>query len=573
MDAPPLVAAKHGDLVLDSRNIPCYDSASAVKTKPFWTTPGRNVYNGRISILCIDSTKRLAEETQGILKKDLRGASFVSAESSEAALHHLKEHPVDLVLVGHHAKKFDGFRIMEHIKRKRLDTAMIMIPSEGSEQAAVEAMKRGAYDYISRKDLNAPRLRSAIKDALSQRRREIRDREADERIREQATQDGLTGLYNHIHFQHLLEKEFRKARRYGYPLYCILIDLDDFKIVNDTHGHPFGDTVLKKSAEILRKQMRDIEILARYGGEEFVVGCSHIKESGVLALCERLRQIFSRFTFKEGDKAIRMTVSIGLASMAEPGINDKKDLVRHADEALYEAKSRGKNNVCRWSEKNSLDKLISKKQAATIASYQDKFMGLTEQILTQCMSYSQSVVESIEKKDRRTSDHSPKVTRYAETLASAKGLGETEVKRIRLAAVLHDIGKVGIEPEILYKKTRYTAREYRIMQLHPVFGFKILDPLSLLDQESQIILQHHERFDGKGYPTGRKGQDIVLGARIIALCDAFDAMVSGRSHRKKRSRQQACGVIMKEAGKQFDPELAQTFVKIVEDDSRFKDLA
>ncbi|MDX1765210.1 MAG: diguanylate cyclase, partial [bacterium] len=321
-----------------------------------------------------------------------------------------------------------------------------------------------------------------------------------------------------------------------------------------------------------RKQMRDIEILARYGGEEFVVGCSHIKEPGVLALCERLRQIFSRFTFKEGDKSVRMTVSIGLASVAEPGINDKKDLVRHADEALYEAKSRGKNNVCRWSEKNSLDKLISKQQATAIAVYQEKFLGLTEEILNQCLTYSQSVVEGIEKKDRRTSDHSPKVARYAEALASERDLPKTEVKRIHLAAMLHDIGKVGIEPDILYKKTRFTAREYRIMQLHPVFGFKILDPLSLLDQETQIILQHHERFDGKGYPTGRKGQDIVLGSRIIALCDAFDAMVSGRSHRKKRSRRQACSVIAKEAGKQFDPELAKTFLKIVEDDARFKEL-
>jgi diguanylate cyclase (GGDEF)-like protein/putative nucleotidyltransferase with HDIG domain len=556
------------ELTLDSTPVSCYDFPALGEKPSFWSVGEVDVYNSRISILCVDKNKSLAEETEGILKKDLRGASFVFAENSETALDHLKEHPVDLVLVGHHAQKFDGFSVMDHMRKKKVDTAVIMITSEGNEQTAVEAMKRGAYDYISKKELNAPRLRAAIKEALSQKRREIRNREADERIKEQATQDGLTGLYNHIHFQQLLEKEFRKARRYGYPLYCILVDLDDFKVINDTYGHPFGDRVLEKCAEILRKQMRDIEILARYGGEEFVVACSHIKEDGVLSLCERLREIFSQHTFEHGDESIKMTVSIGLSSISGPGVNDKADLIRHADEALYEAKNRGKNNVCRWSEKHSLDKLISQGQEKKIAFYQKKFSGLTQEILAQCSEYSKSIVEKIEKRDRKTNQHSPNVTRYAEALAKFKKLPEVEVNSIRLAAMLHDIGKVGIEPEILYKKTKYTAREYRIMKLHPIFGIKVLEAFSFLDAEMQIILQHHERFDGKGYPTGRKGRDINRGARIIALCDAYDAILSGRSYKKGRSRTEACRAISRESGKQFDPELTQAFLKMIEEDPR-----
>jgi diguanylate cyclase (GGDEF)-like protein len=518
----------------------------------------------QISILCIDDNKSFAKTAEGILKKDIRGASFTFVASTESALQHLTHHPVDLILLGHKEPKLDGLRVMDDIRKKKIDTAVIMIPSQGSERTAVEAMKRGAYDYISKKELNAATLSTAIKNALSQKRMELRDRQADERIREQATQDGLTGLYNHRHFHALLEKEFRKARRYTYRLYCMMLDLDDFKSINDTYGHLFGDSVLTKSADILRKQMRDIDLVARYGGEEFAVVCSHIKEEGVFSLCERVRESVSRHICKDGEQSSRATISIGIASNADPGVTEPSDLIRHADEALYEAKSRGKNTVCHWRQRQSLNRLLDKGSQEKIAYYQNRFLGFTHELIDKFVEYSKTIVEDIEKKDRRTARHSPNVTQYSVDLARNLDLPESEINSIRLAGMLHDIGKAGIDPKILYKKGEFKPKEYRIMKLHPIFSVRMIEPLNFLDQEMQIILEHHERFDGKGYPTGRKGREISHGARILSLCDSYDAMTSGRFYKKKLSLKDACQEIAKQSGKQFDPEIAQAFLRMIE---------
>ncbi len=518
----------------------------------------------RISILCVDENNVFTKTAEGILKKDLRSASYTRVENGRSALHHLSQNPVDLVLVGHHAAKSDSLRLIDDIRKRKIDTAVILISTKGNERTAVEAMKRGAYDYISKHELNADTLRSAIRHAMNQKRTEARHRAARERIQEQATQDGLTGLYNHVHFQQLLEKEFKQARRYSYPLYCIMIDLDDFKAVNDTYGHLFGDFVLQRSAQILKQQMRDTDILARYGGEEFVVACSHIKERGVLSLCERVRQVFTESVFENGSDTVSMTVSIGVASIAEAGTHTKDELIRHADEALYEAKGRGKNNVCLWREKRSAERLIDKEHHQIIEDFQKRFLGFTDEIVTKFMEYSRTIVEAIEGKDPRTADHSTKVTEYAVALSEKLGLDPSEVRSVRIAGLLHDIGKAGISPEILYKKGKYTSREFRLMQLHPQFSVKMIDQLHFLDEEIQLILQHHERFDGKGYPTGRKGREISSGARILSICDAYDAMTSGRSYRQRASSTDACRAISKESGRQFDPQIADAFIEMIE---------
>ena len=391
-------------------------------------------------------------------------------------------------------------------------------------------------------------------------------------LRGKVTTDPLTGLYNRRFLESRIDLELekltspKKDRKMDVytDLSILMIDIDDFKKINDTYGHQFGDDALKTISFLIKENIRKDDLAARFGGEEFCVILAHTTKEEAGRAAEKIRSNVESRKFNYVNRISRFTVSIGLASAKADGLSASRALIRAADEALYEAKHRGKNNVCHWKEKQSFDELLNNEYQQKIAHYQNRFIGFTQEMVDKFIEYSKTIVEEIEKKDRRTAQHSPNVTRYAVSLAKALHLPQPEINSIRLAGMLHDIGKAGIDPQILYKKGGYNPKEFRIMKLHPLFSAKMIEPLNFLDKELQIILQHHERFDGKGYPTGRKGREICRGARILSICDAYDAMISGRSYKKKLSQKGACSQIGEGSGSQFDPNLSQIFLSLVE---------
>ncbi|MFQ5957136.1 MAG: diguanylate cyclase, partial [Candidatus Brocadiales bacterium] len=348
------------------------------------------------------------------------------------------------------------------------------------------------------------------------------------------------------------------------PLCLLMIDMDNFKLINDTHGHPFGDFVLKELANVINKSIRDTDISSRYGGEEFAIILPNTGLDGAYAAAEKLRQIAAAHVFKDGDLITRLTLTIGISSLAEEDIKTKADMIKHADEAMYEGKIRGKNMVISWGEFILWERLVSKEEKEPTERYKKRFMSTARSVKRSYMETAMALIKTLEAKDGYTATHSYLVATYAVRLAEELGLSQENVEMIKNSAILHDIGKIAIPDAILTKTGNLTEEEYNIVKTHPEQSVKILEGIGFLQKELPIILHHQEQFNGKGYPKGLKGTAIPLGARIIAICDAFEATTSKRPYRKSLTYKAALDNIRKGAGERFDPHLVKPFISAIE---------
>ncbi len=366
-----------------------------------------------------------------------------------------------------------------------------------------------------------------------------------EEIRSLAVTDGLTGLNNHRHFQERLTQEVELANRYKKNLSLLILDIDHFKTFNDVYGHQVGDLVLKAIASIIVEQARKTDFTARYGGEEFVVIMPETGYEGAKILAERLRKKITEtpFTLPEGDKAL-VTVSAGFASIPE-NTQDKIQLIEMADKAMYSAKEHGRNLTYGFNDEH--------RSAAA------KSTGLPE---TGQHSF-ENLAELVDSKTPYMKGHSQEVANLAVSVAKRLGLHEGDIESLRIASVLHDIGTVNVPAKILNKPSELTEEEKKIIQAHPTLAELMLRSHPMINTVLPIILYHHERYDGKGYPLGIAGEEIPLHARILAIAEAFHAMISPRPYRQKLSIQDACNELRAKAGSQFDPHLVEIFIEVL----------
>ncbi len=374
--------------------------------------------------------------------------------------------------------------------------------------------------------------------------------------------DGLTGLFNHRFLQDRFDFELKRVRRYGGDLSCMLIDIDHFKRINDTCGHQFGDSVLRQIANIMKTKSREIDICGRYGGEEFMI-ITNLKADDALRYATKLHTAIEEHPFKNGSNIIKVTVSIGIAEYRSD-VKFKQQLIERADNALYQAKKDGRNLIRIWKElEYQCDKVMDR---SGIEELKLKFEQLSKQMRNTYIESTNVLIKAIDAKDPLAKEHSQNVSVYATQIAKALKLKDSEIEVISCAALLHDVGKISIRDEILSKKDKLTSAELQTLRRHPEIGVNILRDLKFLEKELPIILHHHERYDGGGYPHGLKGREIPLGSRIIAVADSFDAMVSGRSYKKKISWRAALEELKKGCNAQFAPEVVEAFLKV----QRFK---
>lgn len=365
-----------------------------------------------------------------------------------------------------------------------------------------------------------------------------------EKARQRANTDELTGLFNHRYFHTRVEEEIARCSRFGDIFSLIIMDMDLFKHYNDVHGHLAGDEVLAQFGKVISQSSRTVDICFRYGGDEFAVILPGTPLEGATKVAERIREGLEARTDMKG---VLQTASFGIASWPTDGVM-REEIIRAADAALYYAKQTGGNRVC-WACEVALADVL---QTDIAGALQNRNVILNT---------IYALAATVDAKDHHTYGHSKKVAGYAADIAGALGYDKEGIERIRAGALLHDIGKIGISDAVLTKREELSADDWELIRAHPGLGVSIIKNIDNLSNCLAAVQYHHERYDGAGYPSGLKGQNIPLDARILAVADCYDAMTSYRPYRSyKAATEQALEELRRGAGTQFDPEIVEVFI-------------
>ena len=363
------------------------------------------------------------------------------------------------------------------------------------------------------------------------------------RLSDASRTDPLTGLLNRRAFEELLESELERSRRTGRPLALVVGDLDGLGELNSRLGLPAGDRVLQLAARDMLKWKRRIDSAGRIGGEEFALLLPETDERGAFLLAERLRRAAHR-TF--GNDTVPVTISFGVASYPDHG--DRLDLLMSfATHAMSAAKELGKDRSVVYSEDVS-------RMLASVGGPEGAELQLATVI---------GLAEALDIRDAGALGHSQTVGRYAEQIAAQLGLPDDHVERVRLAGVLHDVGKIGVSDRVIAKPGPLDADEWREMRTHPEIGARLLAHPEFDDLRAWVH-SHHERPDGRGYPLGLAGDSIPLEARILAVADAYEAMTADRAYRPSMGEEAARAELEAGAGTQFDPRVVRAFLLVLE---------
>jgi diguanylate cyclase (GGDEF)-like protein len=363
----------------------------------------------------------------------------------------------------------------------------------------------------------------------------------EERLREAARTDALTGIFNRRHFSEVLEAELERSRREYLTPGIVLVDVDHFKAVNDTYGHQVGDAVLIEIAARLRNAVRPYDCVARWGGEEFIVLAPAMQNEGALwKIAEVLRKSVRKAPVSAGERMLDVTVSVG-AVLADPA-GSHELIVDQADRALYAAKRLGRDRGRLFSELTAIDLAAEEPEEIRLA---------------QALSLSAGVREGVAER------HAEEVSQLAGAIACGLELPEDVVLRCRLGGWLHDIGKVAIPDRILVKPGELDEQEWSIMRTHAEIGEQLVRRIEAVRSAALAVRHHHERMDGTGYPDALAGEAIPIEARVVAVADAYSAIIADRPYRAGRSQQEAVGLLRAGSGRHHDVRVVDALMRVL----------
>ena len=329
--------------------------------------------------------------------------------------------------------------------------------------------------------------------------------------------DQLTGLYNRRFFEEQLKLLDEKK---NFPLTIVMADVNGLKLVNDSFGHAIGDELLKKVVEVIIKGCRTEDIVARLGGDEFVILLPKTDIYEAEQIVKRIKALASK------EKVGSVDISISFGYETKNNKEEKiQDILKKAEDHMY------------------------KKKLFESPSMRGKTIN--------------AIITTLHEKNKREEQHSHRVSKLCESMGIAIGLSEYEVKELKNVGLLHDIGKIAIEENILNKQGKLTDEEWEEIKRHPEIGYRILSTVNDMSEMAEYVLTHHEKWNGMGYPKGLKGEEIPLQSRIITIADAYDAMISERSYRSALAEEVAIEELKINAGIQFDPELIKVFLEKV----------
>ena len=430
------------------------------------------------------------------------------------------------------------------------------------------ARKYGFFDYFTNSDSKADvlfKLKRAgdfleARTHLLSLKKDISEK--NKRIEKITLVDPLTGCFNWRYFLNRIRQELERSRRHGHDISLIGIDIDYFRKINEVYGVAVADLVIKKLAVLLRTLLRKEDTLARWREDEFCIIAPHLGSKDAHDVAKRIKDKIARHKFKYKDISLNIKVCIGVLSSLEGRIFNTRDAISSLERCLSHAKRGGGNSIVLFSRIKPPRKLKHKKEVK-VGALRLRIEKMNALLTRDLLEMIYGFARTIEAKDLYTGHHVGHTSDIAGKIARSLKLPTDEIKNIEQAAVLHDLGKVGIDESILSKKGSLNDKEREIIKTHPSIAAEILGEIHALRGAIPAILYHHERFDGKGYPLGISGEEIPLSARIVAVADVYQALVSNRPYRKAYSKSKAMRIIKQESGKHFDPKIVKAFFDVI----------
>jgi len=450
------------------------------------------------------------------LKKGGFETVYVRVETEEGLRQALENEQWQIVISDHAMPRFSAPEALKVLKESGRDIPFIIVSGTIGEEVAVAAMKAGAHDYILKDKLArlAPAVERELRDAAIRERQ----RRYEEQIKFLSIHDQLTGLYNRVYFENELK---RLEGSQSYPITVISADLDDLKLINESLGQKEGDRILVACAEILRKPLRRGDILARVGGDEFLALLLMADQQDANEYVDAVNRATE--AFNKADCELPISISLGFSVSHNAAIS-LENAVKEADTAM------------RFDKQNRSESARSQVVKALLAALSER--------------------------DFIAGGHAERLDELCEKIGRVVGLDRQSLSNLSLLAQVHDLGKVGIPDRILFKESGLTEDEWVIMKRHPEIGCRIAQSSPDLSAVAEMILKHHEKWDGSGYPLGLKGEQIPIECRILAIVDAYDAMTNDRPYRKAKSSAEAIAELKRYSGKQFDPQLVEIFLSL-----------
>jgi diguanylate cyclase (GGDEF)-like protein len=527
----------------------------------------------KTNILLVDDKKENLLALESILETP--GLNIFTALSGNAALGLMLEHDFAVVILDVRMPEMDGFEVAE-LMRKSEKTKFIPIifvtAFSEDENYIFKGYETGAVDYLH-KPLDPVILKSKVnifleldrnKKELEQSKKKIEKQ--NERLKELSITDGLTGLYNHRHFQNMLKREFAMVRRNSSDLSCFMIDLDYFKDVNDTFGHTFGDFVLQRFALLLKEAVRETDIVARYGGEEFALLLPHTSLEGALVLAEKFRKKAEECVYENDGHTKRVTASVGVASYGTHHPSASSELVSFADQALYRAKAEGRNQVRFYNEE-----ILNR--TGTLRSSPAGFLSDLKRQLKKILDITkENTVASLELLIRQLSPgdgqfpnqgQNQRALEILDLISDRLGLPRSQQQTFKRAARLHCLLKLLLGDKETLKEGPLDKTKQMDIRDYPIMMEELTHMFDVFSDERVILRYHHEKYDGSGYPEGLPGDQVPIGSRIFSLVDTFVTMTGNPGSKPVLTPDQVIDEIVKQTGQRFDPLLVNHLLDLI----------
>lgn len=368
------------------------------------------------------------------------------------------------------------------------------------------------------------------------------------RLIEETNIDSLTKLFNHKCFHEKLHDYINSAFKNNQKVSMLFMDIDDFKFYNDTNGHKAGDFLLKELASVIKNKIGEKGVVCRYGGEEFAVILPNTNEEVAKKIAEETRREIASTNFPNGQTQPegKLTVSTGISVYPDKA-NSAVELIKSADDALYRAKFFNKNRV------------------EVYTSVLDEIKNHIDEDDIELVTSFKTLISVINAKDKYTYGHIERVVAYARLMADKLKLNEKDKRALIYGAYMHDIGKINISEGILSKKMKLTNEEWDELKRHPENGVEIISKVQSLKDVIPIVMHHHEKFNGKGYPARLKGYEIPYLARVLTVIDSYDAMTSNRPYNIRKSIAEATEELIKCKETHFDPDIVDLFIDLIKE--------